>query len=55
MSHVTRWLWTTQFESQLANIGSHCPSKGGDKSFLRKSREHTVNESRDWVGEITST
>ena len=55
MSHVTRWLCSTQFESQLAKIGSHCPNEGGDKAFLRKSRDHTVNESRDSVGETPST
>ena len=52
---VTRWLWSTQFESQLAKIGGHCPSEGGDKAFLRKSRDHTVNESRELVSEIPST
>ena len=55
MSHVTRWLWSTQLESQLAKIGGHCPSDSGDKAFLRKSRDHTVNESCDWLGEIPST
>ena len=55
MSHVTRWLWSTQLKLQLAKIGGHCPSEGGDKAFLRKSRDHTVNESRELVSEIPST
>ena len=54
MSHVTRWLWSTQFELQFAKFGRHCPREGGDKAFSRKSRDHTVNESRDSVGEIPS-
>ena len=55
MSHATRWLWSTQFESQLSKIGGHCPSEGGDKAFLRQSLDHTVKESRELVGEIPST
>ena len=52
MSHVTRWLWSTQLKLK---IGGHCPSEGGDKAFLKKSRDHMINESRDSVGEIPST
>ena len=55
MSHATRRLWSTQFESQLSKIGGHCPSEGGDKAFLRQSLDHTVKESRELVGEIPST
>ena len=40
--HVTWWLWSTQLKSHLANIGDHCPSKSGDKAFLR-SRDHMIN------------
>ena len=54
MIHVARRLWSTKSKSQLAKIGGHCPSEGGDKVFKRKSRDHTVNESRNSVGEITS-
>ena len=52
---MSRWLWSTQFELQLAKFGGHCPREVGDKAFSRKSREYTVNESRDSVGEIPST
>ena len=38
-----RWLWSTQRKSQLSEIGSHCPSKGKDKDFLKKSRGHMIN------------
>ena len=55
MGLVTRWLWSTQRKSQLAKIGSHCPSEGRDKAFLKKSRDHMINGSCDSVGEITST
>ena len=55
MDHLTRWLWSSQLKSQLAKIGSHCPSKGRDKTFLEKSRDHMINGSRDSVGEIAST
>ena len=34
MSHVTRWLWSTQIKSHLAKIGDHCPSEGGDRAFF---------------------
>ena len=34
MSHVTRWLWSTQFKSHLAKIGGHCPNEDGDKAFF---------------------
>ena len=55
MGHVTRWLQSTQLKLQLAKIGRHCPSKGIDKAFLKKSRDHMINGSRDVVGEIPST
>ena len=55
MSHVTRWMWSTQIKSQLAKIGGHCPSTGGDKAFFKKSRDHMINLSQDSVGEIPST
>ena len=55
MGHLTRWMWSSQLKSQLAKIGSHCPSKGIDKASLKKSRDHMINGSRDSVGEITST
>ena len=35
MSHVTRWLWSTQLKLQLAKIGSHCPSEGEIKPFKK--------------------
>ena len=47
MSHVTRWLWPTQFKSQLAKIRGHCPREGRDKAFLEESFDHTENESRE--------
>ena len=52
---MTRWLWSTQRKSQLAKIGGHCPSKGRDKAFFEKSRDHMINGSRDSVGKISST
>ena len=52
---VTRWLWSTQRKSQLSKIGSHCPSEGRDKAFLKKSRDHMINGLRDSDGEIPST
>ena len=54
MSHVTRWLWSTQRKSHLTKIGDHCPSAGGDKAFLIL-RDQMINESRDSVGQIPST
>ena len=54
MSQVTRWLWSTQLKSQLAKIYGHGPSKGGDKAFLKKSRDQMINGSRESVGEIPS-
>ena len=55
MSHVTRWLWSTQLKSQLAKIGGHCPSEGEDETFSKKLHDHVTNESRDTVDEIPST
>ena len=55
MGCVTQWLWSTQRKSQLSKIGSHCPSEGRDKAFLKKSRDHMINGLRDSVGEIPST
>ena len=55
MGHLTQWLWSSQLKSQLAKIGSHCPSKRRDKDFLKKSRDHVINRLRDAVGEIPST
>ena len=55
MGHVTRWLWSTQRKPQLAKIGSHCPSEGRDKAFLKKSRDHMINGSYDSVGGMPST
>ena len=54
MSHATRWLWSTQLKSHLAKIGDHCPSEGGEKSFLLISHDHMINESRDSVDKILS-
>ena len=54
MSHATRWLWSTQLKSHLAKIGDHCPSEGGEKSFLLISHDHMINESRDSVDQIPS-
>ena len=53
MGLVTRWLWSTQRKSQLAKIGSHCPSEGRDKAFLKKSRDRM--SMIDSAGEIPST
>ena len=53
MGHVTRWLWSTQLKSQLSKIGSHCPSEGRDKAFLKKSRDRMPMI--DSAGEIPST
>ena len=39
MGHLTWWLWSSQLKSQFANISSHCPSKGRDQAFLKKSRK----------------
>ena len=36
----------------VVEIGSHCSSKGEDKTFFRISRDHMINESCDLVGEI---
>ena len=55
MSHVTRWLRSTQFKSHLAKIGGHCPCEGRDKAFFCISRDHLINESHDSVGEIPSS
>ena len=44
MSHVTRWLWSTQLKSQLAKIGGHCPSEDEDKTFSKKLHDHMTNE-----------
>ena len=55
MSHVTGWLWPTQFKSQFAKISGHCSSEGGDKAFSEKSRDGSVIESRYLVVEIPST
>ena len=54
MSHVTRWLWSTQLKSQLVKIGGHCPGEGGDKASLKKSRDRMISVSRESVGEIPS-
>ena len=53
MSHVARWLWSTQLKSHLAKIGGHCPSEGGDKVFLI-SRDYMINKSRDSIGSTLS-
>ena len=53
MIYVTRWLWSTQFKSHLAKIGSHCPSEGGDKD-ISISLDRMINESVDSVAEISS-
>ena len=53
MSHVARWLWSTQHKSHLAKIGGHCPSEGGDKVFLI-SRDYMINKSRDSIGSTLS-
>ena len=56
MSHVTRWLWSTQLKSHLAKIGDHCPSEDGDKAFFFNiTCDQMINESRDSVGQIPST
>ena len=47
MAHVTRWLWSTQLKPQFAKIGRHCPSEGGDKALLKKSRDHMINGPRE--------
>ena len=44
-----------QLKSQLAKIVGHCPSLCKDKGIFLISRDHMINESRDSVGEITST
>ena len=53
MSHVTRWLWSTQLKSQLVEIDGHCPSQA-EISFFRISPDHMINESRDSEDEIPS-
>ena len=50
---MTRWLRSAQRKSQLAKIGSHCPSEGRDKAFLKKSRDRM--SMIDSAGEIPST
>ena len=55
MSHVTRWMLSTQLKPRLAKIRGHCPSAGEDKAFFKKSRDHMINRSHDSVGEIPST
>ena len=52
---MTRWLWSTQLKSQFAKIGGHCPSKGGNKALLKKSRDHMINGPRESVGVIASS
>ena len=44
MSHVTRWLWSTQHKSHLAKIRGNCPSKGRDKAFFCISRDHPKSQ-----------
>ena len=34
MSHVTRWLCSTQINSETAKIVGYCPNKSGDKAFF---------------------
>ena len=48
MSHVNRWLWSTQLKSHLPKIDDHYPSEGGDKVFLILLN-HMINESRDLI------
>ena len=55
MSHVNRWLQSTQLKSHPTKIGGHCPSKGGDKAFFCISRDHIINDLRGSVGEIPSS
>ena len=52
MSHMARWLWSTQHKSHLAKSGD-CPSEGGDKVFLT-SCDYMINESRDSIGSTLS-
>ena len=51
MSHVTRWLRSTQLMSHLAKIGGHCLRKVGDKAFFGISPDHMIIESCDSMGE----
>ena len=41
--------------SHLAKIVGHCLSEGGDKTFIGVSRDHMINESRDFVREIPTS